>query len=378
LQSIADLIRGVHQCMVAEISFDNDPIQTGATTANSDKLGQRNLAIDNSDNPGNADTHRVQHTFTIRPTTPQLAPGRRPDELMIRWGGTPVGSVASLYLPDVTGANVIRLADRLYSRHWLTLADPHTIRAEVRGEVTYVPIPAGATGDLAGLLTVDLPSTVRRGQSFRVVMHQVVDGPAARPRPVLSRPGALAAQRRLARAAAAVAPRVSTAHHILGAFQFAIMVRTREEILPGIERALVNLRRVVATVTAENSWHPVLQRYLEQFGARAHALGGEGPGHQPPPAPPVRHTIRDERGPREARVRFEGKLAGIRFDRFGDFEGFVLDTEDGPHEFFSREREIETLVTRVWRDRIAIAVTAERDDEHKAQSITLLRPPAGV
>ena len=90
LRSIADLVRGTHQCMVAEINFDPDPIIAGVSPASSDKLSQRNLAIDHSNNPGSADTHRVQHTFTIRPTTTDPEPDQEPDELMIDWGNTPV------------------------------------------------------------------------------------------------------------------------------------------------------------------------------------------------------------------------------------------------------------------------------------------------
>jgi hypothetical protein len=376
LQSIADLIRGVHQCLVAEIAFDPDPIPTGATTANSDKLAQRNLSIDHSDNPGNIDTHRVQHTFTIRPTAATLAPGRRPDELMIQWGSTPRGTSGTLYLPGLSGAEIIRMADRLYSRHWLSLADPNSIRMVVNGGVTYVPIPPGATGDLPGLLTVGLPSTVRRGQTFRVIVHQVIDGPAARPRPPVPRqperaPGA-ATRRRQRAVVAAVAPQVGNARHILGAFQFSILVQTRDEILPGLERTFANLQRVIGTVPAENRWHPVMVRYLEQVASRVHALGGGRPEPHPQPRPePEPH-----REPREETRRFEGKIAGLRFDRFGDFEGFTLDTEGGLCDFLSRERAVEELVTRAWRTRIAIQVVAEvREDRHRPLSIVLLRPP---
>jgi len=93
LQSIADIIRGVHQCLVAEIVFDPDPIPTGATTADSDKLSQRNLATDHSDNPGSVETHRHQHSFQIRPTAANLPANQRPSELMIRWNGTPRDSI---------------------------------------------------------------------------------------------------------------------------------------------------------------------------------------------------------------------------------------------------------------------------------------------
>jgi hypothetical protein len=369
LQSIADLIRGVHQCLVAEISFDPDPIPTGATTANSDKLAQRNLSIDHSDNPGSAETHRVQHTFTIRPTVANQTPGQHPDELMIQWGATPIGSSATLYLPGVSGSEIIRLADRLYSRHSLTLADPHSIATRVTGGVTYVPVPSGTVGDLAGLLTVDLPANVREGQTFHVIVRQVIDGLQARPRPPVPQLTARAAAGR----SAPVASRGGTARHVLGTLQFSILVRTRREILPGIERTLANLQRVIGTVPSENRWHPVLLRYLHQITGRVHALGGGEP--EPHPEPPKPHGEGHE--PREEKIRFEGKVAGLRFDRFGDFEGFALDTEDGLRDFFSREREVEILVSRAWRQRIAIVVVAERHSEHEPQSIVLLRPPSG-
>jgi hypothetical protein len=46
LQTIATmLVRGGHQCLLAEIVFDDAPIEDGATPSTSDKLAQRNLAI---------------------------------------------------------------------------------------------------------------------------------------------------------------------------------------------------------------------------------------------------------------------------------------------------------------------------------------------
>lgn len=389
LQSIADLIRGVHQCLVAEIAFDSDPILAGASTGNSDKLAQRNLSIDHSDNPGSADTHRVQHTFTIRPTDPKLAPKLHADELMIRWGATPAGTLATLYLPSVSGAEIIRQADRLYSRHSLTLADPHSVRMRVTGEVTYVPVPAGAAGDLAGLLTVDLPPTVRKGQTFRVIVRQFAEGAAARSRPLSeafrSKLRAAAARKSARRDAvltvAASTGRTSTPRRILGAFQFSILVRTAPEIIPGIHRAFVNLQRANSTIPGENRWAPVMERYLQQITARLKAFGGaethERPGRLMHVADDGGHGLLEGRDdPRHATSRFEGKVAGIRFDRFGDFEGFVLDTPDGPHDFFSRQPEMETLASKAWRERIAICVMTRKHAEHEPLAIVLLRPPS--
>lgn len=58
-------------------------------------------------------------------------------------------------------------------------------------------------------------------------------------------------------------------------------------------------------------------------------------------------------------------------DGFGDFEGFLLDTEDGERKFFNREKEIEELAERAWRERLRIAVWTERDEPHRPLSIII-------
>ena len=67
-ESIRDLVNGRHQCLVAEIHFEDDPIDTGSSPANSDNLSQRNLAIEGSDNPGGPAGHTLGLTFEIEPT----------------------------------------------------------------------------------------------------------------------------------------------------------------------------------------------------------------------------------------------------------------------------------------------------------------------
>lgn len=387
LQSVADLIRGTHQCLVAEVAFDLDPIPVGATTGASDKLGQRNLAIDHSDNPGEPDTHRVQHTFSIRPTTARPALTQGPDELMIEWGATPVGTVGTLYLPGASASEVIQLADRLYSRHTLKAVDANSVRMEVIGRVTYVPVPSGGIGDLAGLLTLDLPSTVRKGQTFRVVIHQVIDTPAAHQRPSAPPPTAprvvvrrepAAAQETAASPDASVERR-GNSRHIVGAFQFSAVVQTRAEILPVVERSLVNLRRVIGTIPHENRWYPVMHRYLSQVDGRVKALGGgDDPRHGPKEGREEHeeHDREHDGERREARLRFEGKIAGLCFDSFGDFEGFWLKTGDDLRRFYSRERAMEAVVNKAWRQRIALLVITEEHEPHEPHSVVFLRVPS--
>ena len=140
--------------------------------AASDKLAQRNLATVESANPGDAASHRIQHTFDIRPTRANLQRGEKPDELMIDWGATPVGSLATFYLPGVKAAEVLEMAGRMYETTTLERVDDHTLRCRTGG-MTYVPVPPGLAAGLAGLLTVGLPATVRRGQVFKIVVRQV-------------------------------------------------------------------------------------------------------------------------------------------------------------------------------------------------------------
>ena len=94
---------------------------------NSDKLAQRNLQVTTSGNPGFPATHRVPQTIDVRPSPrPQSASGRSiasyPDEIMIDWGKTPLGTVASIYWPEVSAASVLQLARQLYPAQ--TLSSP--------------------------------------------------------------------------------------------------------------------------------------------------------------------------------------------------------------------------------------------------------------
>src|SRR6202030_1141287 len=58
-KTIQELIRNAHQCLVAEIAFDPDPIPPGISPAASDKLAQRNLSIIESPNPGFESSRRI-------------------------------------------------------------------------------------------------------------------------------------------------------------------------------------------------------------------------------------------------------------------------------------------------------------------------------
>ena len=88
---------------------------------NSDKLAQRNLQVTTSGNPGFPATHRVPQTIDVRPSPPAQSTDpfsilSYPDEIMIDWGKTPLGSVASIYWPAVSAASVLTTGGAALSR----------------------------------------------------------------------------------------------------------------------------------------------------------------------------------------------------------------------------------------------------------------------
>jgi len=381
-QSVQQLVRGIHQCMVVELAFDPEPITNGQSPATSDKLSQRNLSIVSSDNPGTAASHRIPNTFEIKPTHEILPPGWTPDEIMIDWGNTPAGGEATIYLPGAHTGEILDLAAKMYGMTTLRRIDDHTLACRAEG-ATWMPVPPGAGPGYAGLLTIDLPATVRRGQSFTVVVRQItssatkhVEPPTpqprtrskgARPTPVPTKPTSRPESR-----------------HTLGAFQIQIPVRTKQTILEPEERTYSVLKFIEQTIPHENRWYPVFERYVSVIGDRVKALGGDPTRIRPSPdgsgVHPEPHTGGSPKPSptpgSDVRVRFTGKVDGIVYDRFGDFEGFVLETEDGPRHFKCRETELEHVLTRAWNGRVRTAVVVDVDSEERPQEVILYAPPA--
>ena len=74
---------------------------------------------------------------------------------------------------------------------------------------------------------------------------------------------------------------------------------------------------------------------------------------------------------------FTGKVAGLVYDAFGDFEGFVLLTLEGKERHFrSRDRGLEQLVHRAWAERILVTVKGCLDDPDRPEQIILRGAPA--
>ena len=281
--------------------------------------------------------------------------GPAPDELLIDWTTLPAGSDATLYLPGADATAIKKAADQRYVVHHLKLIDPHTLATPARG-ITYVPIPEGSGANLPGLLTIALPSSVRYGQAFRVVVREVsnIAGKATVPPPPIG----------LGAAAAASARRDQALRwrRITGSFQISIPVRTEDVLLLPEERLLAVLRWILESIPTANRWRPVFGRYVDQIADRVRGLGGNPDEIKPSPTGDVRPG-------RELARCFTGKVCEVAFDCFGDFDGFVLDACEARRSFRSRETGVGKLVLQAVRDRLTITVCLDERKESRIERI---------
>ncbi|RDS84269.1 hypothetical protein [Dyella psychrodurans] len=379
--------RGSHHCLVAQIAYDGAPIinANGITLGpnNSDKLAQRNLQITPSGNPGGPAAHRIPQTFDVRPSPPISTTGGTlldyPDELIIDWGNTPVGSTATIYWPQVQALEVVRMARRLYGTDEFTLADPSTLQCTVKGGATCVPIPSGSGPRFAGLFTVDLPAGVKVGQEFNIVVRRFSTRRAGND-------GTIGIIQNLPRTAATATATTTEAvartniqrnwRYVVGTFQVKIPVAGEDILLPAEENLYAIVLWRLNQLSPTDRWYPVLQRYLSYIAGRVTAFGGNPITILPSPTGVPQPVGIGEHHHRHEAEEFTGKVEGLLYDRFGDFEGFLLRTEHGhEHRFHATEHEIEERVHYAWTDRIVISVRVHKDHPSIPVSIILRRRP---
>lgn len=265
-KSILELVRGVHQCLVAEVYFEADPIPVNATPGSSDNLSQRNLATVASDNPGNQATHTVQHTFEIKPSSFTIPDDNQiqleahagialnravykdrqlvgPDYLIIHWNDLPKQSKITLYTPDVRVDEILRLEpfSRL-STSRITKEDEFTC-SFLSADVNYVPIPGGLEKNIPGLMTVELPPDVVKGQSFKVIVQQ--------------------------------ARYYRNSRRIIGSFQLNMPVTTADLMLANEIRTLGVLKHIHNAIPVTDSWYSIFNKYLKGLSDKVDGLGGD-------------------------------------------------------------------------------------------------------
>lgn len=383
-QQIQTFLPGTHHCLVAQIAFDDAPIPTGVSPLAWDQLAQRNLQYTSSDNPGPAATHRIPQTFDCRPSKSYAALNGLntvfPDELMIDWGRIPKGSVASLYWPQALASEVVTLARQFYGATPLIAVDTHTIQIPITGGLSYVPIPTGSGQNFAGLFTVDLPSSVRSGESYDITVKRIgtrstpLPPPPPPPPQIQTRSAATARPRKrtAARHSTHSAPvseipvetdvqaqaQVATVirwRYVIGTFQVHIPVMTADKILPAEETTLAIMKWRLGQTPSTDRWYPVLVRYIGYLSARVDGLGGNAatiPASLTWVPPSLQAPCVEQ--------EFTGKICEVHFDCHGDFNGFVLDDCCESHVFHSRARRVGELALKACREELLVSVFADR------------------
>jgi hypothetical protein len=359
------ILRSLHQCLIAEIAFDPVAIPPGKDPSNWDKLAQRNLAW------SDAGSATAVSTFEVRPTEWGLPAGHPPDELMIDWGTTPRGCIASIYLPAADCDEILAMAGRMYTSRNLTRADDHTLQCKTGG-ITYIPIPVGRNNNYAGLLTVDLPASLRPGHVGNIVVRQVTNAfsKGVPPRQIES------GEKRKEGSGSAIAPRSRAWRRVLGAFQLSIAAKAKDQLLLREERDFSVLRWIGEAIPSLSRWHPVFNCYLEVIAGRVKEFGGDPINIRPSPTGDGKTGGHPGRpGGYEEVLCVTGKVDELIYDRYGDFEGFRLSAAQGEHRFHSREKETAHLIERAWRERLRITVCTAHHDRHDPVKIIVHRPP---
>jgi hypothetical protein len=172
--SLPTILMGEHQCVVTEVIYAGAPIPSGANPATSDKISQRNLAISTVANPALSASRVAMHTFEIEATPGAISAALPPDELLLAWSrAIPSGTYLNLHIPSWNAQDVVDLANRFYARHEIRAIDTHTIEIPGGGD-RYMPIPRSLRRQ-TGVLSVQLPLGIRKGQRFDLSVQQVAN-----------------------------------------------------------------------------------------------------------------------------------------------------------------------------------------------------------
>jgi hypothetical protein len=333
-----------------------------------DQLAQRNLQFTGVENPGPAATHRAPQTFDCRPSGPIGSPGGDslpPDELMIDWGNVPAGATASLYWPAVSATEVVALIREWGGTAPVTASHTDTLSIPIDGGISYIPIPSGTGQNFAGLLTLELPSGIRTGQQFEVVVRRLSArrGRAAPPRQLLGTPWStrLGEEAKAPEEAAAriVEERPIVWRYVVGSFRVRVPVSTSDALLVPEEVTLAIMKWRLDHLSPGDRWAPVLKRYIEYCAARVNGMGGDA-GTVPPSLTWIPPELTGGGiGGEPRRGTRCGRVAEVIYDCYGDFSGFVLEECCERHHFETRQRGIGEVVRRACGDDARVCVTVD-------------------
>lgn len=200
----------------------------------------------------------------------------------------------------------------------------------------------------------------------------------------------------------------------LGAFQLGVPVSVKEEMLLYYVRLLSLLRWRAEQLRPANRWYATFVRYVELMAEKVRALGGNPDLVPATPNGDVKLPGTDDSadgggdggdgdsdddgasgdgdggffepgdddwlgdtdglppvGKAKPSLR-SGKISGLLFDHFGDFEGFTLEAYDGSHRrFFSREPAILARAETARRERRVVTVITVSASSRRVRRLLL-------
>src|SRR4030095_1274000 len=168
-------------------------------------------------------------------------PGTGLDELVFFWNNLPKDSVVEVYIPGAPVTEIFNFRNLRHAPGTVKIVNENTLRLLV-DQITYLPIPAFYGDNLAGLITVQLPQGIKKGQRFKVDVVQI---------------------------------RLDETR-VLGGFQLNIQVEKALELVEPERRSLELFNQRLSLTSEQSRWLPVLKKQLEFTRGKAKGLGELG------------------------------------------------------------------------------------------------------
>jgi hypothetical protein len=209
----------------------------------------------------------------------------------------------------------------------------------------------------------------------------------------------------------------------IGAFQLGIPVSTKADMLAHHLRLFSVMSWRLAHLGRKSRWHAAFTHYVALLADKLRALGadpfsvpatpdgavptGPVPGHDGGPAPGTPGTPGAPGGSGAPGVDdpsdpgfdpghdewlsgtgdmgvgdtqpelWSGKVSGLLFDHFGDFEGFTLESySGGQRRVFSREGAVLELARNAWRERVVVTVVVAGPQSRRVRRLLLRGVPS--
>lgn len=195
----------------------------------------------------------------------------------------------------------------------------------------------------------------------------------------------------------------------VGAFQLGILVSTKDDMLLHHLRLLSVMTWRAAKLSRKSRWYAAFTHYVERLAEKVRALGGDPfavpatPDGMIPQLPgkgggqTVGGAAETDQGgaanpqddyfeshdwlsettglepPAVAKPGiWSGKISGLLFDHFGDFEGFTLESYSGSQQrFTSREAAILDLARTAWSERYVVTVITVAAHSHQVRRLLI-------